>query len=203
MIVDTADNQGAQTLRLAVFASGTGSNFKVIVKAVEQGELPVEIAGLISNNPDAGALEYARSRGIPSEIFNKKIYPRENELDTAILNTLESWRANFIILAGYMKKVSPEIIKNFDNRILNIHPALLPAFGGKGMYGLKVHEAVIRSGAEVSGVTVHIVNNEYDTGPIVLQRVVPVLKNDTPESLQKRVLKEEHTIYKDAIKLFC
>ncbi len=203
MIVDTADNQGAQTLRLAVFASGTGSNFKVIVKAVEQGELPVEIAGLISNNPDAGALEYARSRGIPSEIFNKKIYPRENELDTAILNTLESWRANFIILAGYMKKVSPEIIKNFDNRILNIHPALLPAFGGKGMYGLKVHEAVIRSGAEVSGVTVHIVNNEYDTGPIVLQRVVPVLKNDTSESLQKRVLKEEHTIYKDAIKLFC
>jgi phosphoribosylglycinamide formyltransferase-1 len=201
--MSAVDNQKSQILRIAVFASGTGSNFKTIVKAIEQGELHAKIAGLISNNPDAGALEFARSRGIPAENINEKLFPRENELETAILNTLESWRANFILLAGYMKKISPEIIKKFNNRILNIHPALLPDFGGKGMYGLNVHEAVIRSGTKVSGVTVHIVNNEYDAGPIVLQRAVPVLEDDTPESLQKRVLKEEHKIYKEAIKLFC
>ena len=201
--MSAVDNQKSQILRIAVFASGTGSNFKIIVKAIEQGELYAEIAGLISNNPDAGALEFARSRGIPAENINEKLFPRKNELETAILNTLESWRANFILLAGYMKKISPEIIEKFNNRILNIHPALLPAFGGKGMYGLNVHEAVIRSGAKISGVTVHIVNNEYDAGPIVLQRAIPVLEDDTPESLQKRVLKEEHKIYKEAIKLFC
>ncbi|KPK95020.1 hypothetical protein AMJ80_05225 [bacterium SM23_31] len=189
-------------LRLAVFASGTGSNFRAIVDSIEDGKLNAVVVGLISNNPDAGAIVFAESKQIPCEIVNKKRYPDESEHDAKILNILEQWKTNFIILAGYMKMINPLIVEKYKNRILNIHPALLPSFGGKGMYGLHVHEAVIEYGVKFSGVTVHIVNNEYDAGPVVLQRVVPVLDDDTPQSLQQRILKEEHIIYTEAIQLF-
>ena len=190
-------------LHLAVFASGAGSNFKAIAEAIENKELHAEVAGLISNNPDVGALEFAQSRGILVEIINNNSYPDETEREQKILDTLECWMTNFVVLAGYMQKISTLIVNKFNNRIINIHPALLPSFGGKGMYGIRVHEAVIESGVQFSGVTVHLVNNKYDAGPIVLQRVVPVLDGDTPEILQKRILKEEHKIYKEAINLFC
>ncbi len=190
-------------LQLAVFASGAGSNFRAIAEAIENKELHAEVAGLISNNPDAGALKFARSRGISVEIINNNSYPDETEREQKILDTLEYWKTNFVVLAGYMKKISTSIVNKFNNRIINIHPALLPSFGGKGMYGIRVHEAVIESGVKFSGVTVHLVNNEYDAGPIVLQHVVPVLDEDTPEILQERILKEEHNIYKEAINLFC
>ena len=196
-----ARKQKHSPLFLAAFASGTGSNFRAVVEAIESGELDAVAVGLISNNPDAGAVEFARCKNIPHAIVNRKRYPGQKEHDAKILSMLEAWHANFIILAGYMKKISPEIVEKYKNSILNLHPALLPSFGGKGMYGLSVHEAVIEYGVKYSGVTVHVVNNEYDAGPIVLQRIVPVHDVDTPEALQQRILKEEHEIYKDAIQL--
>lgn len=198
----TGQQQKNPPIRLAVFASGTGSNFMAVVESIEAGKLNAVVAGLISNNPDAGAIAFAKSKNIPHEIVNKKRYPDEKEHDTKILNILKQWRANFIILAGYMKMINPQIVEKYKNRMLNIHPALLPSFGGKGMYGLHVHKAVIEYGVKYSGVTVHIVDNEYDEGPVVLQRVVPVLDEDTPQSLQQRILKEEHKIYTEAIQLF-
>ena len=189
-------------LRIAAFASGRGSNFSVIVDAIESGELKSKAVGVISNNPDSGVIEFAESKEIPYAVINKNRYPDESELNNKILDTLDEWNANFIVLAGYMKKIDPSIVRKFKNRILNIHPALLPSFGGNKMYGLKVHESVLNSGVKYSGVTVHIVTDEYDKGPIVLQQVVPVYDDDTAEILQKRILKEEHTIYKEAIRLF-
>jgi len=198
----TKKHHESPPLRLAVFASGTGSNFMAIVDSIEAGKLNAAVVGLISNNPDAGAIAFAKSKHIPHEIVNKKRYPDENDRDMKILNILEQWDANFIILAGYMKIINPPILEKYKNRMLNIHPALLPSFGGKGMYGIHVHEAVIEYGVKYSGVTVHVVNNEYDAGPVVLQRVLPVLDDDTPQSLQQRILKEEHKIYTEAIQLF-
>lgn len=189
-------------LRIAAFASGRGSNFSAIVDAIESGELKSKAVGVISNNPDSGVIEFAESKEIPYAVINKNRYPDESELNNKILDTLDEWNANFIVLAGYMKKIDLSIVRKFKNRILNIHPALLPSFGGNKMYGLKVHESVLNSGVKYSGVTVHIVTDEYDKGPIVLQQVVPVYDDDTAEILQKRILKEEHTIYKEAIRLF-
>ena len=189
-------------LRIAAFASGRGSNFSVIVDAIESGELKSKAVGVISNNPDSGVIEFAESKEIPYAVINKNRYPDESELNNKILDTLDEWNANFIVLAGYMKKIDPSIVRKYKNRILNIHPALLPSFGGNKMYGLTVHESVLNYGVKYSGVTVHIVTDEYDKGPIVLQQVVPVYDDDTAEILQKRILKEEHTIYKEAIRLF-
>ena len=189
-------------LRIAALASGRGSNFSAIVDAIESGELKSKAVGVISNNPDSGVIEFAESKEIPYAVINKNRYPDESELNNKILDTLDEWNANFIVLAGYMKKIDPSIVRKYKNRILNIHPALLPSFGGNKMYGLKVHESVLNSGVKYSGVTVHIVTDEYDKGPIVLQQVVPVYDDDTAEILQKRILKEEHTIYKEAIRLF-
>ncbi len=188
-------------LRIAVFASGTGTNFQAIYHAIERNELDAEVVGLITNNPGAGARDFAENNSIETAVINKKIHGEEN-IDTEILNCLRNWNTELIVLAGYMKMVGDPVIDSYKNRILNIHPALLPSFGGKGMYGMHVHEAVIEHGVKVSGVTVHLVDNEYDTGPIVMQRVVPVYDTDTPEVLQNRILKEEHTIYAEAIKLF-
>ena len=189
-------------IRIAVFASGTGSNFRAIVENIESGRLYAEMVGLISNNPDAGAVEFAQSKGISHHIVNQHRYPDENEREAKILEILKEWSAELIVLAGYMKKIGSRIIETYQNKILNIHPALLPSFGGKGMYGISVHNAVINSGVKFSGLTVHIVNNEYDAGPIVLQRIVPVYDSDSPESLQKRILVEEHKAYSEAISYF-
>lgn len=194
--------QKHSNLRIATFASGRGSNICSIFDAIESGELNSEVVGVISNNPDSGVIEFAKSKEIPYEVINKKRYPGESEIKNKILDTLDDWNANFIVLAGYMKKMDSSIVGKYKNRILNIHPALLPSFGGNGMYGLKVHESVLNHGVKYSGVTVHIVTDDYDAGPIVLQQVVPVYDNDTAEILQKRILVEEHKIYKDAIRLF-
>jgi len=194
--------QKHSSLRIATFASGRGSNFCAIVDAIESGELNSEVAGVISNNSDSGVIEFAKSKEFPYEVINKKRYPGEGELKNKILDTLDDWSANFIVLAGYMKKIDSSVVRKYKNRILNIHPTLLPSFGGNGMYGLNVHEAVLNYGVKYSGVTVHIVTDEYDAGPIVLQQIVPVYENDTAEILQKRILVEEHKIYKVAIRLF-
>lgn len=193
----------SDALHIAVFASGKGSNFLAILQAIEDGKIPnARVVLAISNNSDAGALSIAREHNIPAIHLSQKQFATEELFTGALMETLSRHRVNFIALAGYMKKLPAEITRTFRNRIVNIHPALLPAFGGKGMYGMHVHDAVIASKAKQSGATVHIVDEEYDHGQIVLQRAIHVEENETPESLALKVLTIEHEIYPEAIRLF-
>ncbi len=189
-------------MNIAVFASGRGSNLMAILNAIKKNVLKAKISVVISNNSNAGALEIARANGIDALHISRKQFSSDEEYVKKILDELKSRNIQLIVLAGYMKKIPPEVIKEYPNRILNIHPALLPAFGGQGMYGLNVHKAVIESGVKITGVTVHIVDEEYDHGPIVMQRAVEVKDDDTPETLAQRVLEVEHEVYPQAIKLF-
>jgi phosphoribosylglycinamide formyltransferase-1 len=189
-------------LRLAVLASGRGSNFEAILKSITSGKLKATIQVVISNKASAGALEIARNYNILAVHISAKELPEQEQFDEKLLAVVRECQANFIVLAGYLKMLSPAIIRAFKNRILNIHPALLPSFGGKGMYGHHVHQAVLDYGCKVTGVTVHLVDEKYDTGVPVLQRCVPVLDDDDAESLAARVLKIEHQIYTEALQLF-
>lgn len=189
-------------LRIGVLASGRGSNFEAILNNIKNGNLDASIQVVISNKASAGALEIARQNGIPEVYISKKEFPVQEQFDGRLLAVLTDYQVNFIVLAGYLKMLSPFVVRKFKNKILNIHPALLPSFGGKGMYGGHVHQAVLDYGCRVSGVTVHLVDEEYDTGPPVLQRCVPVQNNDTPEALAQRVLKVEHQIFTEALQLF-
>jgi formyltetrahydrofolate-dependent phosphoribosylglycinamide formyltransferase len=189
-------------MNIAVFASGRGSNFYAILNAVSEGRLPARVALLVSNNSNAGALELARSQNIPAIHLSQKQCSSEEQYVERLLELLARYDVDLIALAGYMKRVPSKVIERFRNRILNIHPALLPKFGGTGMYGIHVHEAVLASGEKVSGATVHIVDEEYDHGAIVLQKTVEVLANDTPETLAAKVLKIEHEIYPQALAAF-
>jgi len=189
-------------MNIAVFASGRGSNVQAILKAIQDGRLPASVCLLISNNSSAGALEIARTAGIPALHRSLRQFPTQESFDDDLLATLEDHHVDLIALAGYMKKLSPGIISRYRNRIVNIHPALLPAFGGPGMYGIHVHEAVLRSGAKISGVTVHVVDEEYDHGLIVAQETVRVDPADTPESLAAKVLRLEHDLYPRVLAAF-
>jgi phosphoribosylglycinamide formyltransferase-1 len=188
-------------MRLAVFVSGGGSNFQAILDAAASGRLSARVVLCVSSRPDAGALERARRHGVPTAVLSA---PRADEREVAreMLDLLSTHDVDFVALAGFMRRVPPAVVRAFRNRMLNVHPALLPAFGGAGMYGRRVHEAVIASGVSLSGATVHLVDDEYDTGPIVLQNEVPVLEDDTPESLAARVLAVEHRLYPEALDLF-
>ena len=189
-------------LTLGVLASGKGSNFAAILKNIQSGILNVDVGVVISNKKSAGVLDIARDNNIPACFVSSKKYPEQELFDKQLIEIFKEHNVNFIILAGYLKMMNPEIIKLYHNRILNIHPALLPAFGGKGYYGIKVHEAVLKYGCKISGVTVHLVDETYDTGTPVMQRTVPVKDDDTPESLAARVLKVEHSLFSEAIFLF-
>ena len=189
-------------LQLGVLASGRGSNFKAILEAIEEGRLDADARLLLVNKRDAGALSIAREHDVPTVVVSKQEFDtRERFLET-MLSTLNEHGVEFIALAGYMKKVPQEIISAYRHRIVNIHPALLPLFGGKGMYGHHVHEAVVERGCKVTGVTVHIVDEVYDHGPIVAQRCIPVEEEESPESLAARVLKIEHQLYAETLQLF-
>ncbi|HEY9189024.1 MAG TPA: phosphoribosylglycinamide formyltransferase [Ignavibacteria bacterium] len=187
---------------IGVFGSGRGSNFKSVLDKIKEGYLESEIKVVISNNSNAGILEIARLNNIPSYHISIKQFNSENEFNQKILDVLEKHSVDFILLAGYMKKIDSNIVNKYKNRILNIHPALIPSFCGQGMYGLNVHKAVLDYGCKITGVTVHLVNEEYDNGPIVLQKPVEVNDDDTPEELADRVLKEEHKLIIEAIRLF-
>ena len=190
-------------LNIAVFASGNGSNLAAIARAVATGNLPgCRIALVLSNNSNAGALGIAREHGIPALHCSAQQFSSGAECDRALLNHLRAHNVNFIALAGYMKKIGAPVIAEFTNRIVNIHPALLPAFGGKGMYGMHVHEAVIASRATESGATVHLVDDEYDRGPVVLQRRIAIRSDETAVTLAARVLAVEHELYPEALRLF-
>ena len=186
-------------MNLAVFASGRGSNARAILRAIEEGRLSAHAVLVLSNRSDAGVLEIARSHGIDAVHCSEKMFDTEETFASRILSLLGERDVGLIALAGYLKRVPRAVVARYRHRIANIHPALLPAFGGAGMYGHHVHDAVIASGAKVSGATVHLVDEEYDRGPILLQRVVTVTQEDTPETLAEKVLEIEHEIFPIAL----
>ncbi len=187
---------------LVVFASGSGSNFQSIIDAISDGDLNARITGLVSNKENAFAVNKAAIANIDVRILNENNFDSENEYASELLIQLKEWNADVLILAGYLKKIPLQIIQYFEGRILNIHPSLLPKFGGKGFYGMNVHKAVIENKETVSGCTVHIVTEEYDEGPVIAQAKVGVSVSDTAESLAKKVLKEEHKLYPKAIQQY-
>jgi phosphoribosylglycinamide formyltransferase-1 len=190
-------------LNVAVFGSGRGSNFHAILDAIKGGRVPhTRIACVISNNPSAGILGVAQANSLPAYHLSQKQFGTEEEFVDRMRALLHEHDVNFIALAGYMKLLPLRIIADYRGRIVNIHPALLPKFGGRGMYGSHVHEAVLAAGETHSGATVHLVDEVYDHGTILLQKTVPVLKNDSVESLAARVLQVEHEIYPEAIRQF-
>jgi len=190
-------------LEIAVFGSGQGSNFQAILNAVDAGRIPgARIRVVLSNNSAAGILDIARAHGLPALHVSQKQFATEAGFADNVLALLRKHDVNFIVLAGYMKRLPARIIEAYRNRIVNIHPALLPAFSGKGMYGMRVHEAVIAAGEGVSGATVHLVDEEYDHGAIVLHKTVAVAPGETPETLAAKVLKVEHELYPEAVRLF-
>lgn len=189
-------------MRIAIFASGSGSNAEAIIRASREGRLSSEVGLVISNNVNAGVLKRAKALEVNNSVIDPRSFESEELYITSLLSTLDENEIDFIALAGYLKLVQRELIDKYRNKITNIHPALLPSFGGKGFYGMKVHEAVIEAGCKVSGVTIHLVNEKYDRGAIIAQRTLPVLGDDSPESLAERVLKIEHEIYPEALQLF-
>ncbi|MBN2364782.1 MAG: phosphoribosylglycinamide formyltransferase [Calditrichaeota bacterium] len=186
--------------KLAVFASGRGSNFRKIYENIQTGNIPARVECLIADNPKADVLEFASHENIACYIIPPKNFSNAAEFGTELLKILKQHSVDWIILAGYLKKIPDNVVKSFSNRIVNIHPALLPSFGGKGMYGMHVHEAVFNSGAKVSGVTVHLVNENYDAGPIVLQTPVDISHCTNPHEIAENVLSVEHELFSKAIK---
>lgn len=186
---------------LAVLVSGGGSNLQSIIDATKNGILKdiAQVVIVISNNPSAYGLERAKKENIKAVALDYKNMDKQ-DYDEQMYKLIKESGADIICLAGYLKKVSDKIVKEYKSRILNIHPALLPKFGGKGMYGHFVHEAVVKAKEKKSGPTVHYVDENYDTGSIILQKEVPVYETDSPEDVAKRVLVQEHMIFPQAIK---
>ena len=175
---------------------------QAIIDACKSGKINGEVALVLGVNEDAPAMERARGQGIPTSAISPKAYDSTDVYDEAVFQALQAANIGLICLAGYMRILGQKIVDAYRNRIMNVHPALIPSFCGKGMYGHHVHEAVIARGVKFTGATVHLVDEEYDTGPIVLQRIVPVEETDTPDSIAAKVLIEEHLAYTDAVALF-
>jgi len=194
----------AGKLKVGVLASGGGTNLQAIIDNCRTGRIEAEVAVVISD-VQCPALERARESGIPEHWLNRhdrQRFPTRESFDRAVLERLEQHEAELVCLAGYLRIMAAELVEAYSGRMMNTHPALLPAFGGKGMWGQHVHEAVLEYGCKVSGCTIHFVSLETDAGPIVLQRAVPVEEDDTPETLAARILPHEHELYSEAIQLF-
>lgn len=181
--------------RLVILASGTGTLFLSIVQSCKTDHLKAEVIHLISDNNQAPVLEKAKKENISVKILNPKEFSSFSDWDEALCQHLKSQRPNLILLAGFIKKIGPKVLSFFKNRILNIHPSLLPRHGGTGMYGRHVHHSVLKAGDKKTGISIHLVSEEYDTGPILAQTEIPVSPEDTPESLQKKVKQVEPTFY--------
>jgi phosphoribosylglycinamide formyltransferase-1 len=188
--------------RIAVFASGGGSNLQALIDRIRSGELPVEIAFVLSNNSKSGALEKARAFGAPAYHVSAQSEGGEGTAAARMLALLDGHQADLLVLAGYMKPVPSEVLARMRNRVVNIHPALLPAFGGQGYYGHKVHEGVVTRGCQYTGLTIHMVNERYDEGQVLLQRIVPVPPGSTADEVGALVLKLEHAWYWRVIRAF-
>jgi formyltetrahydrofolate-dependent phosphoribosylglycinamide formyltransferase len=178
-----------------VMASGGGSNFKALLEKVQDGSLRAKCAFLIVNNGDCGAVQIAKEFGVPTFHISGKTHPEQLEYEEALLGVLSNHPVDLLLLAGYMKKIPDSLIQALPERILNIHPALLPKYGGKGFWGMNVHRAVIENHEKQSGPTVHLVTSEIDKGRILAQTPVPVLEGDSPEELAARILQQEHRLY--------
>ena len=189
--------------RIAVFASGEGTNLQSLIDACASGRIHGRIVLVVSNNPQAGALRRAQRAGIETLVSQGKDFASPEEYNAALAHECKKRDVDLICLAGFMLLLKSPLLKAFPWRIMNVHPALLPAFGGKGMYGRKVHEAVLASGAKITGATVHFIDEEYDKGKIIAQATVPVLSTDDPDTLWERVRTQEHFIYPKAVALFC
>lgn len=187
--------------KLVVMVSGGGTNLQAIIDACADGTIKAKVAGVISSKAGVYALERAKEAGIPCAVITAADYPDGIKRDKAIIEAIERFGGQAIVLAGYMSILGGEVTGKY--RIVNIHPALIPSFCGKGYYGLRVHRAVLDYGAKVSGATVHFVDEGTDTGPIIMQKCVPVLDGDTPEALAARVLEIEHEILVQSVKLLC
>lgn len=186
--------------KIGVMASGGGSNFKAIIDRIGEGDLEAQCKFLIVNNAGCGAAGHAEEYGIPVHHISGKTHPDQAEYESALLAVLDKYNVDFLILAGYMKALPACVLNRMPERILNIHPSLLPKYGGKGFWGIHVHEAVVAAHETESGATVHLVGEEIDGGRILAQVRVPVLPNDTAAELQARVLEQEHGLYWKAIR---
>ncbi len=186
-------------MKLGILASHLGTNLQSIVDACKAGRLAAQPVVVISNNSRSGAAERAKRERIPFHHLSGQTHPSPEALDAAMVETLETYGVELVVLAGYMKKLGPETLGRFAGQVINTHPALLPKFGGQGMYGMRVHEAVLAAGDKETGVSVHVVDREYDTGTVISQCRVPVEEGDTPESLAARVLEREHAFLIETI----
>ena len=194
-----------ETKRIAVLVSGGGTNLQALIDAQARGELGCgKISLVLASKPDVYALVRAEKHGIPSRVLARKSFDSIAAYSKALADTLCDEKIDLVVLAGFLTIIDEQVYEKFPNRILNVHPALIPSFCGKGFYGLHVHEAALEKGVKLSGATVHIVTPECDAGPIVLQKAVAVLQDDTPETLQKRIMEEaEWKILPEAVRLFC
>ena len=185
--------------------SGGGTNLQAIIDSVKNGMITnTELVGVISNNKNAYALTRAKENGIDAKCISPKDYESREVFNQELLKAVDAYEPDLIVLAGYLVVIPPEMIKKYKNRIINIHPSLIPSFCGTGYYGLKVHEAALERGVKVVGATVHFVDEGTDTGPIILQKAVEVLPDDTPETLQRRIMEQaEWKILPQAVSLFC
>lgn len=190
---------------IVVLVSGGGTNLQALIDSQESGEIiNGKITCVISSNPNAYALERAKNHSIDTEVIRRKDYAEFEDYDSALTELIKSKNADVVVLAGFMTILGHKVISAYKNKIINIHPALIPSFCGEGYYGLHVHEAALKKGVKVSGATVHFVNEECDGGPIILQKAVEVKDDDTPETLQKRIMEQaEWKILPQAVSLFC
>lgn len=182
-------------LRVGVLVSGGGTNLQAIFDAIDAGMITnAEIAAVISNNPNAYALKRAKRRGVDSVCISPKSYQNREVFNEELLKKVDEYKLDLIVLAGFLVKIPAAMIEKYEKRIINIHPSLIPSFCGVGYYGLKVHEAALARGVKVTGATVHFVDSDMDTGPIIAQKAVEVLPDDTPETLQRRVMEQAEWI---------
>ncbi len=186
-------------MNITVFASHGGSDMQAIIDGCKAGKINAQVVAMITNHEDSMAYERAKREGIDRYYLSHKVIQDADELEKRMLEVLDSHHTDMIFLAGYMRKLGDSILREYQNRVFNIHPALLPKYGGKGMYGIHVHEAVIAAGEKVSGVTIHRVNEQYDSGDIIAQTEVPVIEGDTADTLAARVLKREHEFLVEVI----
>lgn len=178
-------------LKVLVMVSGGGTNLQAILDAIDSGKITnTEVIGVLSNNPNAYALERARKHGIPAMVLSPKSFATREEFNEALTEKVSSLGPDLVVLAGCLVKIPAQMVRKFRNRIINIHPALIPSFCGVGYYGLKVHEAALKRGVKITGATVHFVDEGTDSGPILMQKAVDVLPGDTPEILQRRVMEQ-------------
>jgi len=188
-----------KTLRIVVLISGGGTTLRNLIRRMDAGRLQVEIPLVISSSPKAGGLQFAEDAGIPSTVIQRKEFADQDAFSRAIFDRCRQVNAEAVVMGGFLKRIT--IPEDFTNRVTNIHPALLPSFGGEKMYGHRVHEAVLDYGVKLTGCTVHFADNHYDHGPVILQKAVPVADDDTPETLAARVFEAECEAYPEALQL--